>query len=185
MSTPRNPARLITFADRPVLRFDWTLEHPTGSVWKAVSKPSELGQWFPSPVSWEPVLNETIAIDDVDGLITELINGQLLSWTVGPEYYRIEITPEPHGCTLVFMHGFDPQVASAAEYAAGWEAYLARLCSHLDGGFLSENQAIEQTTSKLSLYQRIFADQSIEAPIEDSVTPPLGENTGPGDRLHP
>ena len=42
---------------------------------------------------------------------------------------------------LVFTHVFDARYGPAAQHAAGWETYLARLDAHLAGGALSEERA--------------------------------------------
>ena len=39
-----------TIDERPVLRFERRLAHPVDAVWRAVTEPEELAQWFPSSV---------------------------------------------------------------------------------------------------------------------------------------
>ncbi len=51
-------ASLETVNDRPALRFERRLDFPVERVWRAVSEPAELAQWFPGSVDWKPELGE-------------------------------------------------------------------------------------------------------------------------------
>ena len=72
------------------------------------------------------------------GEITALEEPLLLAWSWGDERYSFELRPDGDGCVLVFTHVFDARYGPAAQHAAGWETYLARLAAHLAGGHLSE-----------------------------------------------
>ena len=50
---------LIDVDGRPALHFERTLPHPVARVWRAVTEPAELAQWFVGPVAWTPALGET------------------------------------------------------------------------------------------------------------------------------
>jgi uncharacterized protein YndB with AHSA1/START domain len=152
------PATIEVLASRPVLRFERRYDTSASKLWQAVSDPTELATWFPSTITWTPTPDEAIIIDDLAGVVSELENESLIEFTVGPEYYRFEVYEAPSGATLVFVHGFDDQAATAAQFAAGWEAYLERLDAHLNGGFLTEEDAHAQSTERLTFYEELFGN---------------------------
>ncbi len=132
---------LETIDGRPALRFERRLAHSPQRVWRAVTEPAELAQWFVAPVPWTPTLGEIFAGGDATGEITALEEPVLLRWTWGEERYAFELSPDGDGCRLVFTHVFDDRYGPAAQHAAGWETYLDRLDAHLAGGALSEEDA--------------------------------------------
>ena len=75
-----------------------------------------------------------------DGDVIEVDAPHRLAWTFAGEQYSFELTAQEGGCLLVFTHVFSDRTR-AAQTAAGWDAYLSRLGPHLDGGFLSEEEA--------------------------------------------
>lgn len=132
---------LETIDGRPALRFERRLAHPVQRVWRAVTEPAELAQWFVAPVPWTPALGETFESEGQAGEIVALEEPTLLRWTWGQERYAFELAPDGDGCLLVFTHVFDDRYGPAAQHAAGWETYLARLEAHLAGVLLSEEDA--------------------------------------------
>ncbi len=155
---------LETVDGHHTLRFERDLRHPIERVWRAITEPVELARWFVAPVRWRPELGETWMALGRAGEITELREPHVLAWTFGDERFRFELTPTDGGCTLVFLHTFADR-SLAAQHAAGWEAYLARLDAHLDGGYLSEADAHASTGARRERYAERFAS----AP---SATPP-------------
>jgi uncharacterized protein YndB with AHSA1/START domain len=149
-------AAIEVLAGRPVLRFERRYDTSASKLWRAVSDPAELARWFPSAITWTPKPGETIVIDDLAGVIGELENESRIEFTVRPEYYRFEVRETPSGATLVFVHGFDVEVATAAQFGSGWEAYLQRLEAHLAGEFLTEEDAHAKSTSRLAFYEERF-----------------------------
>ena len=132
---------LETIDGRPALRFERRLAHPVARVWRAVTEPDELAQWFVAPVAWTPALGETFEGEGQSGEIVALEAPTLLRWTWGDERYSFELAADGDGCRLVFTHVFDPSYGPAAQHAAGWETYLDRLEALLAGGALSEEEA--------------------------------------------
>jgi len=118
---------LVDVDGRPALQFERTLPHPVARVWRAVTEPAELAQWFVGPVSWTPALGETFAVAGATVEITALDPPRVLAWTWGAESYRFELRDAPEGCRLRFTHVFDAAHGPAAQHAAGWETYLDRL----------------------------------------------------------
>jgi uncharacterized protein YndB with AHSA1/START domain len=131
---------LETIDGRPALRFERRLDYPVERVWRAITEPEELAHWFVAPVHWKPELGETWDAMGKAGEITELDAPRVLAWRWGEEAFRFELGSEHDGCLLVFTHVFEVR-ALGAQHAAGWEAYLNRLDSHLAGGNLSEQEA--------------------------------------------
>ena len=132
---------LQTIDGRPALRFERRMAHSAQRVWRAVTEPAEMAQWFVAPVAWTPALGETFEGGGQRGEITALEEPTLLRWTWGQERYAFELSPEGDGCRLVFTHVFDERYGPAAQHAAGWETYFDRLDAHLAGGFLDEEEA--------------------------------------------
>jgi len=132
---------LVTIDGRPALRFERAYEHAIDRVWRAVTEPAELARWFVVPVPWIPELGETFSAAGQSGAITELEAPRVLAWTWGEERYRFDLRGDDERSLLVFIHVFDPRLGPPAMYATGWEVYLDRLHAHLDGGFLSEEDA--------------------------------------------
>ena len=131
---------LIHVDGRPALRFERRLPHPVARVWRAVTEPAELERWFIGPVPWTPEPGETFEVMSIPGAITELDPERRLAWRYGGERFSFDLRADGDGCVLVFTHVLDTE-GFAAQHAAGWETYLARLDAHLGGGHLSEEDA--------------------------------------------
>jgi uncharacterized protein YndB with AHSA1/START domain len=148
-----------TVDGRPALRFERRLEHSIDRVWRAVTEPDELRQWFVSEVPWTPVAGEVFEAGGETGRITALDPPHLIAWTWGMERYSFELAPQGDGCRLVFTHVFNPDLGPDWQHAAGWETYLNRLDAHLAGGFLSELDAHANIDELLERYRSRFATE--------------------------
>lgn len=131
---------LETIDGRPALRFERTLSHPAERVWRAVSDPAELAQWFPAAAAWTPTTGETFEAFGVTGEVLEATPPDRLTWTFGTERYGFELSGRDGDCLLVFTHAF-ADGTPVAQTAAGWDAYLSRLGPHLDGEPRSEEES--------------------------------------------
>jgi uncharacterized protein YndB with AHSA1/START domain len=147
--------------DRYVLRFERRLVHPPEKVWRALTEPEQLRQWFPTDIEGErrpgakirfvfredaptaAELPELLEHDplDLDGEFTEFDPPRLLAYTWGDENLCWELDPIEEGCRLAFTHTFDERSGiphpggprkKAARDASGWEICLARLAAILD-----------------------------------------------------
>lgn len=147
---------LETIGGRPALRFERRLPHSPQRVWRAVTEPDELERWFVAPVAWTPALGETFEGEGQRGRITELEPPHVIRWEWGAERYAFELRPAGNGCVLVFTHVFDAALGAAAQHAAGWETYLARLDVHLGGGHLSEQRAHDAIGERHERYAARF-----------------------------
>jgi uncharacterized protein YndB with AHSA1/START domain len=159
--------RQITVDGRPALRFERRLHHPIERVWRAITEPAELAQWFVAPATWKPELGETFEAAGERGEITELEAPSVLAWTWSVESYRFELRAEGDGCVLSFTHVFNEGFGPGWQHAAGWEAYFNRLDAHLDGGFLSEMDAHEVVSELIDLYRGRFAARPQDVALED------------------
>ena len=135
---------LVREGELYAVRFERRLAHPIEKVWRAVSEPEELRQWFPdggveidltvggkvrfAAEGWDDD-NELVPRE---GTVTRLDPPRLLEFTWGDDPVRFELTPEGDGCVLVFMQIFEGK-AAAPRLAAGWTICLANLDALLDG----------------------------------------------------
>jgi uncharacterized protein YndB with AHSA1/START domain len=133
--------RLIDVDGRPALHFERSLPHPVDRVWRAVTEPAELSQWFVGAVAWTPALGETRDVAGRQMVITELDPPRRIAWDWGDEWYAFDLAVSPEGCVLEFTHVFDDRFGPAAQHAAGWEAYLGRLDALLAGHPIDEIEA--------------------------------------------
>lgn len=148
---------------RYVLRFERHIAHPPERVWRALTEPDQLRQWFPTDIEGERRPGAKIRFvfredapraedmpellegdpEDLDGEFIEFDPPRLLAYTWGDEDLRWELEPTADGCRLVFTHGFTersgiPHPAGprkkAARTAAGWDVSLAWFEALLDHG---------------------------------------------------
>ena len=146
---------LITVDDRPALRFERVLNHPIERVWRAVTEPAELAQWFVGPVEWTLVEGAKFEAMGEQGEVTELEPPHLIAWEWGGERFRFELSAEGDGCRLVFLHVFDDRNLGA-QHASGWEAHFDKLDAHLDGRSLSDEEAFANLRELNDVYAERF-----------------------------
>jgi uncharacterized protein YndB with AHSA1/START domain len=140
-------ATLDTVDGRPLLRMERRLAHPPEKVWRALTEPAHLNQWYPFTVTaLELRVGGRIAFDDgagtiVEGRVTELDPPRVFAFTQDPtavlpredeNHLRFELRPDGSGCLLVFTHAFHDRPHAAAN-AAGWDACLDALEAVVDG----------------------------------------------------
>ncbi len=111
--------RGLTLDDGPVLRMRRSYDHPAERLWRALTDPEELAQWFPGALE--------VTHSDPPRLLIGSWNGGTL---------RFELHDEPDGCVLVFTHSFTDR-DHAALAAAGWDRCFARLDALLAGVSMS------------------------------------------------
>jgi len=149
--------RQETIDGRPALRFERRLAHSQERVWRAVTEPAEMAQWFVAPVAWIPEQGEEFEAAGDSGRITVVDPPRTLAWEWGAERYRFELTPDGDGCVLVFTHVFSGKLGPDWQHAAGWETYFNRLDAHLDGGHLTEEDAHQDIDALMARYREAFA----------------------------
>jgi uncharacterized protein YndB with AHSA1/START domain len=134
------PESLNTVDGRSVLRMERKLAHPPEKVWRAVTEPVHLNQWFPFDVQADLRPGGAITFlekcrDDgptSGGTITALDPPRLFAFSWDTDHLRWELIPDGPGTLLVFTHTFDDH-AGAASFAAGWTACIGALAQILDG----------------------------------------------------
>ena len=128
-----------TVDDRPALIFERRLAHPVERVWRAVSDPAELADWFPTRVSGNVALGGRLSFEFPDGdrralegEVLELEPPRRFAFTWGDDVLRIDLDAVGDGCRLRFTCIFDDPERAARD-AAGWHVCLDRLELHLGG----------------------------------------------------
>lgn len=139
------------------------LPHSVERVWRAISEPAELAQWFVAPVSWTPAVGETIDAFGQTGEVTEVEPPRTLAWTYGVERYRFELEPDGEGCRLRFFHLPDPSRGPEEQHRRGWLIYFGRLDGHLEGRPVGE---IEAHVALLEEGPSVRLERHLDAPVE-------------------
>ncbi|MEV4836981.1 SRPBCC family protein [Nonomuraea sp. NPDC049486] len=115
---------------RTELRMSRRLPHPPEKVWRAVTEPGHLKQWFPAEL--------VIDGDRVrygfgpDGRVLELDPPRVFAHSWGDDELRWEIRPDGDGSLLTLTHVFGDRFG-AASFASGWHTCMAALAALLDG----------------------------------------------------
>jgi uncharacterized protein YndB with AHSA1/START domain len=130
---------------RPALRFERTLGHPIDAVWRAITEPEELAQWFPSEVEVELVEGGRMTFTfpeqplpdgptTMAGEVTELDPPRVFAFTWGGDHLRFELERGASGdaTELRFTVLLDA-TDKAARDAAGWHQCLDGLDQLLAG----------------------------------------------------
>lgn len=130
---------LSTADGRSVLHVERRLAHPPEKVWRALTEPAHLSQWFPSDMELDLTVGGKVSFifrngegPNLDGVITELDPPRALAYTWGDSRLRWELRPEGEGCLLTLVQTFDDRPA-AASFAAGWNLCLDAMDTALSG----------------------------------------------------
>jgi uncharacterized protein YndB with AHSA1/START domain len=130
--------QFITVEGRPTVRIERRYPHPIDKVWRAVTTPEHLGQWFPSPVELElrPGGSMRFAAFEGEasavGTVETLEAPRRLTFTWGTDRLTFELAPDGDGTTFALTHSFDDRYG-APSFATGWELCVAALRSVLAG----------------------------------------------------
>jgi uncharacterized protein YndB with AHSA1/START domain len=131
--------------DRPTLRFERRIKHPVEAVWRAITEPEQLAQWFPSEVELElePGGRMTFTFpqprpdggNTLAGEVLDLDPPNLFGFLWGEDRLIFELEPLDEGaaCLLRFTVILDAR-DKAARDAAGWHVCLDALERVLDAG---------------------------------------------------
>jgi uncharacterized protein YndB with AHSA1/START domain len=127
--------QFLTIDERPAVRIERRYPHPIEKVWRAVTTPEHLGQWFPSPVEIELRPGATMRFDAFDGpsatgTIEAVDAPRFLAFRWGTDRLTFELEPDGDGTTFALTHAFDDRYG-AASFATGWEVCLGGLRSVL------------------------------------------------------
>ncbi len=172
---------LITVDGRDALRFQRRLKRGIDRVWRAVSDPQELSQWFVGTVDWVPEEGETHVIMEQTLTITTLDAPRRLAWEWGQERYSFDLEAIGDGTLLTFTHVFVTTHGPGVQHAAGWETYFNRLAALLEGAPISEAKAHDPIAEYHEAYaakygqdpapgRRMIASMAFRDPEYDTAT---------------
>jgi uncharacterized protein YndB with AHSA1/START domain len=125
---------------RPTIRVERRYDHPIESVWRAVTSPESLEQWFPSRVEIELRAGGEVRYDMAGhetGEVLEVEPPHRLVFTWGTDQLEFALRADGDGTVFVLTHAFDDR-AGAASFASGWEGCLLVLMAVLDDRPLPE-----------------------------------------------
>lgn len=121
------------------LRFVRELRHSPERVWRALTEPADLRQWFPDtivvPTKWGVGARLEFKHEGVyafDGEVLAFEPPHLLEFRWGTDRIRFEIQPSNSGSILTLVDTID-EVGKAARDSAGWHVCLDALEAALDG----------------------------------------------------
>jgi uncharacterized protein YndB with AHSA1/START domain len=121
------------------LRFTRTLRHPQDKVWRAITEPEHLSQWFPTTIEGERAAGASLRFSfaggqapPMDGEMVEFEPESLMEFQWGPDVIRIELRPVPSGTELTLLDILAER-GKAARDAAGWHVCLDALEAQLSG----------------------------------------------------
>src|SRR3984957_15427036 len=117
--------RGLSLEDGPSLRLERRYDQPVERVWRALTDPDELRQWFPGEFA--------ISHSDPPHVL-------IGTWQ-GDGTLRFELRPEGGGGVLTFTHDFSDH-DQAALTGAGWDRCFARLDALLAGQALSYDDSL-------------------------------------------
>ncbi len=118
------------------LRFRRTLRHPPERVWRAITEPEHLAQWFPTTIDGERAAGARLRFSFPGGEAPAM-DGEMLSFQPmsvmelrwGPDVLRIELRAVAGGTELTLLDTLQEH-GKAARDGAGWHVCLDALeCS--------------------------------------------------------
>lgn len=121
------------------LRFTRRLAHSRERVWRALTEPSELSEWFPSTIDGERRTGARLTFrfseeDDVvfDGEMIAFDPPSLMEFSWGTDRLRFELAEDGDGCILTLVDVLD-DYGKGARDGAGWHACFDALDALLAG----------------------------------------------------
>ncbi|HLU56784.1 MAG TPA: SRPBCC family protein [Pseudonocardia sp.] len=154
---------LQTRDGRSVLRMERRLAHPPEKVWKAMTEPERLAEWFPSKVVVELREGGKVDYDGGEpGVVTDLDPPRLIAYTWQDDHLRWELHPEGDGTRLVLLHTFDDR-PGAASYGAGWHTCIVALGLALDG-----RPGADPGVDDIALHERLVTQLGLDAGTVDT-----------------
>jgi len=154
---------------RPALRFERHYPHGVERVWRAVTEPAEMEEWFPSAVVGDRAVGADLVFDDeaqraaarsageptrddgpsITGRVVVYDPPKVFSFTWGGELLRFELHAEGDGTRLVFTQVLSHR-SVAARNGAGWHACLGGLGRLLD----APSAEVDEADEGVGLYRR-------------------------------
>ena len=133
--------RLEQVGDRWQLHFTRRLPHPPEKVWRALTEPEHLKEWFPNDIEGERKEGATLRhvfrngeAPDVEGEMLGFQPPAVLEFTWGDDTLRFELHAEDEGQTTVLdFVDVLTDIGKAARDGAGWHVKFDALEAHLRG----------------------------------------------------
>ncbi len=123
-----------TIDGRPTVRIERHYPHPIEKVWRAVTTPEHLDEWFPSPVEVELRPGGAMHFGgghrSASGTVEAVDAPRRFAFTWGRDRLTFDLAPAGDGTTLSLTHSFDDRYG-APSFATGWDRCLAGLRSVL------------------------------------------------------
>jgi uncharacterized protein YndB with AHSA1/START domain len=147
--------------EHPILRFKRELRHPVDAVWRAVTEPEELAQWFPTTVELDPRPGGQMKFTfpggeapEMRGEVIEFDPPHRFAFTWGEDRLSFELESRSGDeCVLRFEVVLDSREKSARD-AAGWHACLDALVQRLDGESITRPMPTEAWRECYEEYRR-------------------------------
>lgn len=131
---PADPT--LALDGRPTVRVERDYPHPIERVWRAVTTPEHLAEWFPSSVELDLRPGGQVLFPDFEGhdgatgTVEAVEAPRRLEFTWGADRLSFELEDLGEATRFVLEHAFDDR-AGAASFATGWEQCLLGLHSVL------------------------------------------------------
>jgi uncharacterized protein YndB with AHSA1/START domain len=123
--------------ERWQLRFTRVLPHSRTKVWRAITEPEHLADWFPTTIEGERVAGaalrfsfENLDLPPFDGEMIEFVPEAVIEFRWGTDLIRIELRDVPAG-TELSLNDTLGEHGKAARDGAGWHTCLDALASSL------------------------------------------------------
>jgi uncharacterized protein YndB with AHSA1/START domain len=159
--------------DRSTLRFERHLHHAPERVWRAVTDPAELREWFPADVIYEQRAGAPMQFDfggmhgqDVwPGEVIAFEPPRVFAFLWGTDELRFELSGEadPPATTLVFTHTFVHEPGKPARDAAGWESCFEAFDALLGDRPTLDREDMSRWAHHHEIYLAQFGDLTVEA----------------------
>src|SRR5215212_7335995 len=121
------------------VRFTRALPPPPEKVWRALTEPEHLTNWFPTEIIGERAEGAALKFEFRDGegpafegTMVTFDPPRVLEFFWGKDLLRFELEPTEQGTTLTLTDTLE-ELGKAARDAAGWHVCLARLELRLTG----------------------------------------------------
>jgi uncharacterized protein YndB with AHSA1/START domain len=121
------------------LRFTRTLRHPPDKVWRAITEPEHLAQWFPTTIEGDRAAGAPLRFSfpgdqwpPFDGEMIAFEPPSVMELRWGPDIVRLELRPSSEGTELTLLAALE-EVGKAARDGAGWHTCLDSLETALSG----------------------------------------------------
>jgi uncharacterized protein YndB with AHSA1/START domain len=111
------------------VRVERRYAHPIDRVWRAVTTPEGLAEWFPAPVTFSGGVAD---FGDSRGRVLDFDPPHRLAFTWDRDELTFELREDAGGTVFVLTHRFSDR-AGAASFASGWEHCLQVLALVLAG----------------------------------------------------